>query len=88
MLCTCVPFLVPPQDQVTAALGMTGAPSPLAVICMLGSMLAVNSTLYCFLLHVVYRVVLGAMGYQLGPLPGFVQKYLYAGAVQREGSER
>ena len=46
---------------------------------LLFSLLLVNSAIYCFLLHVVYRLVLQGMGYSLGPLPGIVSKYLYAG---------
>lgn len=43
------------------------------------ALLLVNSLIYCFLLHVVYRLILQAMGFDLGPLPGIVRKYLYAG---------
>ncbi|GLC34320.1 hypothetical protein PLESTB_000742500 [Pleodorina starrii] len=70
-------------DQTSAALGLTGAPSVTAVNCTIFSLLLINGLTYCFLVHVVYRVMLGAMGYQLGPLPGIVSKYLNAGAVQR-----
>ncbi|GIL53480.1 hypothetical protein Vafri_9072 [Volvox africanus] len=73
-------------DQVSAALGLTGAPSPLAVNCTIFSLLLINGLTYCFLVHVVYRVVLGAMGYQLGPLPGIVSKYLRAGVVEQQGA--
>ncbi|KAG1670099.1 hypothetical protein FOA52_013675 [Chlamydomonas sp. UWO 241] len=66
-------------DQVSAAVGAAGSPSTTAVTCMLFSLLLVNSVIYVFLLHVVYRLILQAMGFELGALPGFVQKYLYAG---------
>lgn len=76
-------------DQISATIGSTGAPSSTAVACMLFSLLLVNSVIYCFLLHVIYRLVLQSMGFQLGPLPGFVKGYLYAGmsAEQRQQME-
>ncbi|EFJ47259.1 hypothetical protein VOLCADRAFT_81593 [Volvox carteri f. nagariensis] len=70
-------------DQASAALGLSGAPSPLAVNCTISSLLLINGLTYCFLVHVVYRVLLGTMGYQLGPLPGLVAKYVNAGVVER-----
>jgi hypothetical protein len=63
---------------------VTGAPSPLAVNCTISSLLLMNGLTYCFLVHVVYRVMLGTMGFQLGPLPGIVSKYLNAGVVNRQ----
>ncbi|GAX78946.1 hypothetical protein CEUSTIGMA_g6386.t1 [Chlamydomonas eustigma] len=66
-------------DQISAAVGGAGAPSTTAVASLLFSLLLVNSTIYVFLLHVVYRLVLQGMGYSLGPLPGIISKYLYAG---------
>ena len=71
-------------DQISAAVGATGAPSPSAVACMLFALLLVNSVIYSFLLHVAYRLILQSMGYQLGPLPGFVQGYLYAGMNEEQ----
>ena len=71
-------------DQISATIGATGAPSSTAVACMLFSLLLVNSIIYCFLLHVIYRLVLQSMGFQLGPLPGFVKGYLYAGMSQEQ----
>lgn len=68
-----------PQDQISAAVGWAGAPSTTAVACFMFALLLVNSLIYCFLLHVVYRLILQAMGFDLGPLPGIVRKYLYAG---------
>ncbi len=66
-------------DQISAAVGAAGTPSTSAVACLLFSLLLVNSSIYCFLLHVVYRLILQGMGFQMGPLPGFVSKYMYAG---------
>lgn len=62
-----------------AAVGSSGAPSMLAVVCMIFGILLVNGLCYVFLIHVIYRVMLGSMGYQLGPLPALVKKYLMAG---------
>lgn len=70
------------QDQVAATMGMHGAPSTLAVVSMMFSLLLVNGLTYCFLVHVVYRVILSQMGFSLGPLPGLVRTYLYAGTPQ------
>ncbi len=73
-----------PARQMSAALGASGSPSPLAVSSMLFSLLLINNVVYCFLLHGVYRLILQAMGYQLGPLPGLVRKYLYAGMSEEQ----
>ncbi|KAG2434726.1 hypothetical protein HXX76_007616 [Chlamydomonas incerta] len=70
-------------DQISASLNISGAPSPLLVSCMVGSLLLVNSLTYNFLVQLVYRMLLGGMGYDLGPVPPLVAKYLYAGAVRR-----
>lgn len=70
------------QDQVAAQLGMHGAPSTLAVVSMMFSLLLVNGLTYCFLVHAIYRVILGQMGFSLGPLPKIVRSYLYAGTPQ------
>ena len=45
-------------DQISVAVGSSGAPSTSAVACLLFSLLLVNSVIYCFLLHVVYRLIL------------------------------
>ena len=66
-------------DQISVAVGAAGSPSTTAVVCLLFSLLLVNGTIYCFLLHVVYRLILQGMGFSLGPLPAIVQRYLYAG---------
>ncbi|PNW81039.1 hypothetical protein CHLRE_07g340150v5 [Chlamydomonas reinhardtii] len=70
-------------DQISASLNISGAPSPLLVSCMVGSLLLVNSLTYNFLVQLVYRMLLGGMGYDLGSVPPLVAKYLYAGAVRR-----
>jgi hypothetical protein len=72
-------------DQVSAALGTSGAPSTVAVTCMIFALLLVNGFCYVALLHVLYRVMLASMGFKLGPLPGIVRKYLYSGMP--EGQE-
>ena len=67
------------QDQLSAAMGTSGAPSTTAVVSMIFALLLVNSLCYCFLLHVIYRMFLGAMGYrekELGEVPGVVKKFL------------
>jgi len=75
-------------DQISAAIGAAGAPAPLAVISMIFSLLLVNSLAYCFLLHVFYRIILQYMGYKMGPLPGVVKKYLYAGMPEPQQQQQ
>ena len=81
--CTRLPA---PQDQVTAAIGMAGSPSPTLVLSMIFSLLLVNGVTYSFLIHVIYRVILGARGYRMGPLPGFLRKFLYPGGAVPGGA--
>ena len=76
------------QDQLSAALGSSGSPSTLAITSMIFALLLVNGICYVFLLHVVYHVILGAMGFKLGALPGFVKKYLYAGVPQQQQQQQ
>lgn len=71
------------QDQLSAAVGSYGSPSTLAIVSMIFALLLVNGICYVFLIHVVYHVILGSMGFKLGALPGFVRKYLYAGVPQQ-----
>ncbi len=52
------------QDQLSAAVGASGAPSVTAVICMIFALLLVNSLCYNFLLHVIYWLVLSGMGFR------------------------
>lgn len=52
----------------------------MTITCMIFALLLVNGICYVFLLHVIYHVILGSMGFRLGPLPKFVAKYVYAGA--------
>jgi hypothetical protein len=75
-------------DQISAALGTSGAPSTAAVVSMIFALLLVNGFCYVFLLHVLYRVMLASMGFQLGPLPGLVRKYLYAGMPEGQEEQR
>jgi hypothetical protein len=50
---------------------------------MIFALLSVNALCYNFLLHVMYHIVLSVMGFKMGPLPGIVKKYLYAGLPQQ-----
>jgi fermentation-respiration switch protein FrsA (DUF1100 family) len=83
MLCT---WLL--QDRLSAALGSSGSASTLTITCMIFALLLVNGICYVFLLHVVYHVILGSMGFKLGPLPGIVRKYLYAGVPQQGAQQQ
>jgi hypothetical protein len=69
-------------DQMSAAVGASGAPSPAAVASMIFALLLVNGSCYVFLLHVLYTLILGSMGYaaQLPAIPGLVRRFLMAGA--------
>jgi hypothetical protein len=68
-------------DQMSAAVGASGAPSPSAVASMIFALLLVNGCCYCFLLHVLYSLILGSMGYagRLPAIPGIVRRFLMAG---------
>jgi hypothetical protein len=72
-------------DQLSAAVGASGAPSPSAVASMIFALLLVNGCCYVFLLHVLYTLILGGMGYaeRLPAVPGLVRKFLTAGAPER-----
>lgn len=80
-------------DQMSAAVGASGAPSPSAVASMIFALLLVNGCCYCFLLHVLYSLILGSMGYadRLPGIPGIVRRFLMAGvpdpppAAQKKG---
>lgn len=69
-------------DQLSAAVGASGAPSQAAVASMIFALLLVNGCCYVFLLHVLYTLVLGSMGYadRLPAIPGLVRRFLAAGA--------
>lgn len=75
------------QDQLSAAIGSYGSPSTMAIVSMIFALLLVNGICYVFLIHVVYHVILGSMGFKLGALPGFVRKYLYAGVPQQQQAQ-
>lgn len=76
------------QDRLSAALGSSGSPSTLSITCMIFALLLVNGICYVFLLHVVYHVILSSMGFKMGPLPGIVRKYLYAGLQQQPAASK
>lgn len=64
-------------DQLAAGLGLGGAPPPMAVAVVLCSLLFVNALMYVALMHVLYAIMLRAMG--LGDamrLPAFVQRFV------------
>ncbi|KAF5828555.1 hypothetical protein DUNSADRAFT_17453 [Dunaliella salina] len=75
------------MDQVSANIGFYGSPSPITICCVLFALLSVNASCYVFLLQVVYRVLLQSMGYSMGPLPGIIKKYLYAGMPDPEDAK-
>eukprot|EP00877_Chromochloris_zofingiensis_P005383 jgi/Chrzof1/14846/Cz09g18080.t1 len=75
-------------DQVSAAMGVSGAPSTLAIKCMIFALLLVNGLCYVFLLHVVYWFILTGMGFKVGPLPGMIRKYLYAGVPEQQQQQQ
>ncbi|PRW59295.1 hypothetical protein C2E21_2172 [Chlorella sorokiniana] len=64
-------------DQLSVALGTSGAPPPLAVAVVLASLLFVNSLMYVFLMHVLYAIMLRAMGMgQQMRLPKFAERFV------------
>lgn len=65
-------------DQMSAALGASGAPSPAAVLVTLASLLFVHSLFYVSLLHVFYAILLRGLGLDMGweRMPRFVQRML------------
>ena len=66
------------QDQLSAVLGTSGAPSPTAVVVTIASLLFVNSLLYVSLMHVLYSILLRGMGLRVDRMPGFVSRMLPA----------
>ncbi|GBF93592.1 hypothetical protein Rsub_06312 [Raphidocelis subcapitata] len=64
------------MDRLSASVGASGAPSDLAIVCMIFALLLVNAVCYNFLMHVIGHIALRAMGYEVGRLPGFMKKYL------------
>jgi len=65
------------QDQLNAFIGASGAPPPIVVKVVIGSLLVVNATLYIFLLHVLYAVLLRSMGFSFSKLPAFVERFVF-----------
>jgi len=53
------------QDQLSAFLGTSGAPSTAAVTVTLVSLLLVNALFYCALMHLLYVLILRGMGYEV-----------------------
>lgn len=62
------------KDQLSAFVGTSGSPSLMAVTITLMSLLAVNSLFYCFMMHVLYMILLRSMGYDTGPAPSIVAR--------------
>lgn len=75
-------------DQLSAAVGFSGTPSVVAVVSMIFALLLVNGLCYVFLLHVIYWFVLTGMGYQMGPLPNMIKKYLMAGVPDQPAGQQ
>lgn len=65
------------QDQFNAFIGASGAPPPTVVIVVIGSMLTVNASLYVFLMHIVYAVLLRSMGYTITTIPKPVERLIF-----------
>ena len=65
------------QDQFNAFIGASGAPPPTVVIVVIGSMLTVNASLYTFLMHIVYAVLLRSMGYTITSIPKPVERLIF-----------
>ena len=51
------------------------------VIVVIGSLLAVNAAVYVFFLHLLYVLFLRGMGYQVGNVPGIVERRLLSQAA-------
>lgn len=60
----------------SAFIGTSGAPSIMAVTITLISLLAVNSIFYCFMMHILYMILLRSLGYDTGPPPKFVTRLI------------
>ena len=63
------------QDQLAAFVGASGAPSPAVIVCVVFSMLVVNALLYTALMHVLYAILLGNLGYPI-TVPAIVSRFL------------
>lgn len=64
-------------DQCSALLGTAGAPPPAAVATVLCCLLFVNALMYCLLMHVLYAIVLRALGAgDALRLPRFAQRFV------------
>jgi len=63
------------QDNMSAWMGTSGAPSYSSVAITLVSMLAVNSLFYVFMMHILYAIMLKSMGYPTQPLPKILQRF-------------
>ena len=56
--------------------GGGGAPSMPAIVVTLASLLLVNSIFYVFMMLLLYSLVLRTMGYDTGPVPKFLQRFV------------
>ncbi|KIZ00682.1 hypothetical protein MNEG_7281 [Monoraphidium neglectum] len=72
------------MDRLSASIGASGAPSDMAIVCMIFALLLVNAVCYNFLMHVIGHIALRAMGYDVGRLPGFMKRYLYGSAPTQQ----
>lgn len=64
-------------DQILAMLGVSGAPSLLAVQVTMASLFAVNCLFYVLLMHCMYEVILRQLGYDVGLMPSALRRVLY-----------
>jgi hypothetical protein len=56
-------------DNMSSWMGSSGSASFSGVTITLVSMLVVNALFYVFMMHVLYTIILGGMGYKVRPLP-------------------
>lgn len=56
-------------DNMSSWMGSSGSASFSGVAITLASMLVVNALFYVYMMHILYTILLGGMGYQVRPLP-------------------
>ena len=61
-------------DQMGAMVGIAATPNATVVGTVIALLLMVNSLGYVFMLQVLYSIVLRSMGYDVPPMPGFVER--------------
>ena len=62
------------KDQISAALGMSGAPEPTAIAIVAGFILMFNSLLYISMMQVIYTMLFRSMGLSTPQMPSFIEK--------------